>query len=78
MNKQDIIREWRRGLKKESIAKEYAEKENKMRKMHGDKTKMKPIEALAIVEPIMFEYQKQMMKGEQVGHNNRGIIKINA
>ena len=59
-----IIAEWRFGKRKETIAKEYAENTNKIRKMHGDKTKMTPKQALAIVEPVIFNYQVKIMKGE--------------
>lgn len=64
MTNDTIIAEWRFGKRKETIAKEYAENTNKIRKMHGDKTKMTPKQALAIVEPIIFEYQTKIMKGE--------------
>lgn len=59
-----IIAEWKFGKRKETIAKEYAEHTNKIRKMHGDKTKMTTNQALAIVEPIIFDYQTKIMKGE--------------
>lgn len=38
MTNDTIIAEWRFGKRKETIAKEYAENTNKIRKMHGDKT----------------------------------------
>lgn len=62
-SKEDIVREWRRGLKKETIAKQYMESENKRLKRTGEK-EITEYDALAHVEPIIFEYQKQVMKGE--------------
>ena len=78
MTNDTIIAEWRFGKRKETIAKEYAENTNKIRKMHGDKTKMTPKQALAIVEPVIFNYQVKIMKGEWNGNNNRRVIKTNA
>lgn len=62
-SKEDIVREWRRGLKKETIAKQYMESENKRRKRTGEK-KITKYDALTHVEPMIFEYQKRLMKGE--------------
>lgn len=64
MNKEDIIREWKKGLKKEAVAKEYMESENKRRKKTSEK-KITAHDALAHVEPIIFEYQKQVMRGAE-------------
>lgn len=36
-SKEDVIREWKRGLKKETVAKEYMKSENKRRKALSEK-----------------------------------------
>ncbi|MBQ4123588.1 hypothetical protein IJD44_07725 [bacterium] len=77
MEKEDIIREWKKGLKKETVAKEYMKSENKRRKALGEK-QITAHDALAHVEPIIFEYQKQVMRGAEDGYNDRGTIETNA
>lgn len=63
MTDEGIIQEWKKGLSKEAVAKEYMKSENERRKRIGVK-KTNKTEALGYVEPIIFEYQKKIMRGD--------------
>lgn len=62
MTDNTIIDMWKKGATKITIAKEYRRLHNKSIKKDGKKITER--EALAYVEPIIFEYQKKVMKGE--------------
>lgn len=77
MTDEGIIQEWKKGLSKEAVAKEYMKVENERRKRVGEK-KINKAEALAYVEPTIFKYQVDLMRGAKDGDNNRGFVKVDA
>lgn len=64
MTDEGIIREWKKGLSKEAVSKEYLKAENERRKRVGEK-KINKAEVLAYVEPIIFKYQVGLMRGAE-------------
>lgn len=66
MDKEDIIKSWKMGLSKFQVAEEYKKKYNKIQKQKKVEDRDKEInsrQALAYVEPILYKYQMNALKG---------------
>lgn len=61
MTDAEIITNWKRGLTIEQLSKEYMKEHNKKTKK-GDREKIKIMEAMSYVEPIIFEYETRSWK----------------
>lgn len=61
MTKEEIIRDWKIGHTKFQVANNYMEEYNKSAKRRGE-NKINKNEALAFVEPIIFEYETKDWK----------------
>lgn len=77
MTNEGIIEEWKKGLSKEAVAKEYMKVENERRKRVGEK-KINKAEALAYVEPTIFKYQVSLMRGAKDNDNRYNLLQSNA
>ena len=63
MEKETILKLWNNGLSRMNVAKEYMKIHNKKRKQDKEIEKIDIIKSLQIVEPILFEYETERMKG---------------
>lgn len=63
MSNETIIKKWKMGLTVKQISKEYMRLRNKTLKR--DEKKITALEAQAYIEPIIFKYQTELIKGGQ-------------
>lgn len=56
MTNEMIIKKWRNGQTKYSVAKDYMQEQNRIAKKRGEQ-KITEEQALAYVEPIIYEYE---------------------
>ena len=64
MTSEDIIRSWKTGLSKFQVADEYMREHNRRAKSNKEMKRITKYEALAHVEPIIFDYEVKGMRGE--------------
>lgn len=65
MSENEIIKSWNMGLNKFQIADEYRNLQNKEASRRGDIERISKQQALAHVEPIIFNYMVKQLKGEK-------------
>lgn len=63
MTDEDIIRSWKTGLNKFQVANEYMREHNRRAKSNKEMKRITKYEALAYVEPIIFDYEVKGMRG---------------
>ena len=63
MSDEDILKNWRMGLNKFQVANEYRREHNRKAKNNKEMKRITKYEALAYVEPIIFDYEVKGMKG---------------
>lgn len=63
MSDEDILKKWRMGLNKFQVADKYRQEHNKKAKNNKEMKRITKYEALAYVEPIIFDYEVKGMKG---------------
>ena len=63
MDDSEIIKAWKFGYSKQYIAKDYMKQANKKLKNLINSKKITEKEALAYVEPIIYQYQTSLLMG---------------
>lgn len=61
--KEELIKSWNKGLTVLQVARQYAKDFNKKSKDEYSKEKMTEKKALEIIEPVLFKYRIEQLKG---------------